>query len=81
MQDPGFMQDPDLMAEEMSAAARDGVACIVDGGHADMGRDWIFSNGSRPNPGCPSWLAAVTTRSPSTLPKSPHGMKIKLPGN
>ena len=39
---PGFMQDADLMAQEMSAAARDGVACIVDGGHADMGRDLDF---------------------------------------
>ena len=30
------------MAEEMSVAAKDGVACIVDGGHADMGRDLDF---------------------------------------
>ena len=37
-----FMQDPDLMAEEMTAAAKDGVACIVDGGHPDMGRDLDF---------------------------------------
>ena len=37
-----FMQDPGLMAEELSAAAKDGVACIVDGGHADMGRDLDF---------------------------------------
>ena len=29
-------------AEEAKAAARDGVACIVDGGHADMGRDLEF---------------------------------------
>jgi phosphotriesterase-related protein len=39
---PYFMQDPDLMAGEMMAAAKDGVACIVDGGHADMGRDLDF---------------------------------------
>ncbi|MBZ5619058.1 MAG: hypothetical protein LAQ69_10090 [Acidobacteriia bacterium] len=39
---PFFMQDPDLMAEEMTAAAKDGVACIVDGGHPDMGRDLDF---------------------------------------
>ncbi|HYL37893.1 MAG TPA: hypothetical protein VEV17_18400 [Bryobacteraceae bacterium] len=37
-----FMQDLDLMAEEMRAAAKDGVACIVDGGHPDMGRDLEF---------------------------------------
>jgi phosphotriesterase-related protein len=39
---PYFMRDPDLMAQEMSAAAKDGVACIVDGGHPDMGRDLEF---------------------------------------
>ena len=39
---PHFMQDADLMAGEMSAAAKDGVACIVDGGHPDMGRDLEF---------------------------------------
>ena len=37
-----FMQDLDLMAEEMAAAKRDGIACIVDGGHPDMGRDMNF---------------------------------------
>ena len=31
-----------LMIEEARAAAREGVACIVDGGHADMGRDLEF---------------------------------------
>jgi phosphotriesterase-related protein len=39
---PYFMRDPELMSEEMSAAAKDGVACIVDGGHPDMGRDLEF---------------------------------------
>ncbi len=39
---PFFMQDLDLMAEEMKAARQDGVACIVDGGHEDMGRDIEF---------------------------------------
>jgi phosphotriesterase-related protein len=39
---PYFMQDLDLMTEEMRAAAKDGVACIVDGGHPDMGRDFEF---------------------------------------
>lgn len=33
-----FMDDLDLMVEEMKAAKADGVACIVDGGHEDMGR-------------------------------------------
>jgi phosphotriesterase-related protein len=37
-----FMQDLDLMTEEMKAAKADGVACIVDAGHEDMGRDLGF---------------------------------------
>ena len=37
-----FMRDEDLMADEMSAAKSEGIACIVDGGHPDMGRDINF---------------------------------------
>src|SRR5580658_5324161 len=37
-----FMQDVDLMADEMKQAKNEGIACIVDGGHADMGRDINF---------------------------------------
>lgn len=33
-----FMDDLDLMVDEMKAAKADGVACLVDGGHEDMGR-------------------------------------------
>jgi phosphotriesterase-related protein len=36
------MQDVELMTDEMRAAAQDGVACIVDQGHPDMGRDLDF---------------------------------------
>jgi phosphotriesterase-related protein len=40
---PDIMHDVDLMAAEVSAAKRDGnIACIVDGGHPDMGRDVNF---------------------------------------
>jgi predicted metal-dependent phosphotriesterase family hydrolase len=39
---PFFMQDVDLMAEELAIAKREGIACIVDGGHPDMGRDMNF---------------------------------------
>ena len=39
---PYFMQDVDVMVAEMQAAARDGVAAIADGGHADMGRSLEF---------------------------------------
>ena len=39
---PDPMRDVDLMSEELSAARREGVACIVDAGHPDMGRDLGF---------------------------------------
>jgi phosphotriesterase-related protein len=34
-----FTDDVALMTEEVRAAKADGVACVVDGGHADMGRN------------------------------------------
>jgi len=37
-----FMQDLDFMSEELATAKREGIACIVDGGHPDMGRDINF---------------------------------------
>src|SRR5206468_3798469 len=36
---PSFSDDVDLMVEETKAAGKDGVGCIVDGGHPDMDRD------------------------------------------
>ena len=39
---PDLMHDLDVMTEEMRAVAKEGVACIVDGGHPDMGRDLDF---------------------------------------
>lgn len=38
-QTPSFHSDVELMISEVRAAAEDGVALIVDGGHADMRRD------------------------------------------
>jgi predicted metal-dependent phosphotriesterase family hydrolase len=37
--DLSFMRDLELLKEELAIAKREGIACIVDGGHADMGRD------------------------------------------
>jgi phosphotriesterase-related protein len=37
-----LMQDLGVMTQEMRAAADEGVACIVDAGHPDMGRDIRF---------------------------------------
>ena len=39
---PDPMRDVNLMAEELAQAKRDGVACILDAGHPDMGRDLDF---------------------------------------
>ena len=36
---PSFSDDVDLMVEETKTAGKDGVTCIVDGGHLDMDRD------------------------------------------
>jgi phosphotriesterase-related protein len=39
---PNPMRDADLMAEELRETQRAGVACLVDAGHPDMGRDLNF---------------------------------------
>jgi phosphotriesterase-related protein len=39
---PDPMRDADLMSEELGIAKREGIACIVDAGHPDMGRDINF---------------------------------------
>jgi phosphotriesterase-related protein len=39
---PDPMRDADLMSEELGVARREGIACIVDAGHPDMGRDINF---------------------------------------
>ena len=40
---PDIMRDVDLMSAEVATAKRDGnLACIVDAGHPDMGRDINF---------------------------------------
>jgi phosphotriesterase-related protein len=39
---PFFMEDLALMSEELTIAKSEGIACIVDGGHPDMGRDINF---------------------------------------
>lgn len=39
---PDIMHNVDLMSAEVSKAKAEGVACIVDAGHPDMGRDIHF---------------------------------------
>ena len=50
---PYFMQDPEVMTEELKTAKSEGLACIVDGGHADMGRDINFLKQISANSGLP----------------------------
>jgi phosphotriesterase-related protein len=40
--DLSFMQNINVMVDELTAAKREGVGCIVDGGHPDMGRNVGF---------------------------------------
>ena len=37
-----FLEDVDLISDELAKAKADGLACIVDGGHSDMGRRIAF---------------------------------------
>jgi predicted metal-dependent phosphotriesterase family hydrolase len=41
--DLSFMRDLDLLTDELTVAKSEGIACIVDAGHSDMGRDigWL----------------------------------------
>ena len=39
---PDIMHNVDLMSEEVAKTKSAGIACIVDAGHADMGRDINF---------------------------------------
>jgi phosphotriesterase-related protein len=39
---PDIMRDSDLMAAEVAKVKENGIACIVDAGHADSGRDINF---------------------------------------
>jgi predicted metal-dependent phosphotriesterase family hydrolase len=41
--DLSFMRDLDLLTDELAVAKSEGIACIVDAGHSDMGRDigWL----------------------------------------
>lgn len=39
---PDVMKDLDVMTAELRDASKEGVTCLVDGGHPDMGRDLDF---------------------------------------
>jgi len=48
-----FTQDVDLMSSEMTIAKQEGISCIVDAGHPDMGRDINFLKQISKNSGLP----------------------------
>ena len=50
---PDIMHNVDLMSEEVAKVKAAGVACIVDGGHADMGRNIDFLRQVSMNSGVP----------------------------
>jgi phosphotriesterase-related protein len=37
---PSFLENVDVVAEEVKAAGKEGISCIVDGGHRDMGTSY-----------------------------------------
>src|SRR5439155_19187636 len=39
---PYFMQDLEVRSKKLAMAKGEGISCIVDGGHPDMGRDLTF---------------------------------------
>jgi len=37
---PSYLENPNLVIDEVRAAGKEGVTCVVDGGHADMGTNY-----------------------------------------
>ena len=66
------MRDVDLMAEELASAKRDGVACLVDGGHPDMGGDPDFVRQASMKSGVPVVAGAGFYASRSIRKRSPR---------
>jgi phosphotriesterase-related protein len=48
-----FLENLDLIVQELRAARQDGISCIVDGGHADMGRSVRFLREASTRSGMP----------------------------
>ena len=72
-----FMDDLDLMVEEMKAAKADGVACLVDGGHEDMGRKLENLKIMSERSGLPIVAGGGFYAQPFYPPRSPPGAKIR----
>jgi phosphotriesterase-related protein len=37
---PSYLTNPEIVTDEVRASGKDGVSCIVDGGHSDMGTNY-----------------------------------------
>lgn len=68
---PDPMRDVALMVEELETARRDGVACLVDGGHPDMGRDLAFVREASRRSGLPVVAGAGFYAQPFYSPDVP----------
>jgi phosphotriesterase-related protein len=66
------MEDLGVMAEEMRSAAAEGVACIVDAGHADMGRNFQFLKHLSRKSGMPIVASAGYYTQPFYPPEIAH---------
>jgi predicted metal-dependent phosphotriesterase family hydrolase len=84
---PYFLRDLDLMVEEVRGAAASGIACLVDGGHPDMGRDLDFlkqlssKSGMPIVAGCgyytqPFYPPEIATMSEIKLSRNSYGRRI-----
>ena len=67
------------MTAEAQAALRDGIACIVDGGHPDMRRDLDALRRIASDSVCRLSRAAGITCSARIRPTSPPGRPTRLP--
>ena len=68
---PNFTGNVDMMVEEMRGAGKDGLSCLVDGGHPDMGRSLDALRRIAMESAFTSWPAAAIIRSSPTRLKSP----------
>jgi len=75
---PWFMEDLGLMVEEMRAALKEGVACIVDAGHPDMGRDLQFLKQLSTRSGMPIVAGFGYYAQPFYPPEIAHGSEEQI---
>ena len=70
--DLSFMQDLDLLAEELAISKREGIASIVDGGHSDMGRAERTSMRTPCSPAALAIACVIAPMPPIAWPHTPR---------